>query len=133
MVGWSVGRSVSWSVSQSVSLGVEPHLVAHDEIFITFSQLRSCFHGVLFLMERTGLSCLCCWPLPVQSFLGSCPLGLTSIFYCLYETSFFVASYDSQCHGGGIQPHLYMDKLSVNVGFLLYSLRLGHAENMSIA
>jgi hypothetical protein len=30
------------------------------------------------------------------------------IFYCLrFETSLFVASYDSQGHGGGIQPRLH--------------------------
>jgi hypothetical protein len=31
-----------------------------------------------------------------------------TIFYCLgFETFLFVASYDSQCHGGGIRPRLY--------------------------
>jgi hypothetical protein len=50
---------------------------------------------------------ICCWPLPSQSFFGPSPLGLASIFYCLtFETSLFVASYDSQGHGGGIRPRL---------------------------
>jgi hypothetical protein len=32
-----------------------------------------------------------------------------TIFYCLrFETSHFVASYDSQGHGGGIRPRLHM-------------------------
>jgi hypothetical protein len=32
-------------------------------------------------------------------------LDLATIFYCLsFETSLFVASYDSQGHGGGIRP-----------------------------
>jgi hypothetical protein len=32
-------------------------------------------------------------------------LVLATIFYCLrFETSHFVASYDSQGHGGGIRP-----------------------------
>jgi hypothetical protein len=40
---------------------------------------------------------MCCWPLPAQSFSGPSPLGLATIFYCLrFETSLFVASYDSQ-------------------------------------
>jgi hypothetical protein len=44
---------------------------------------------------------------PVQSFLGSSPVGLVTIFYCLrFETSLFVASYDSQGYSGSIQPHL---------------------------
>jgi hypothetical protein len=35
-------------------------------------------------------------------FLGLSPLGLSAIFYCLrFETSLFVASYESQGHGGG--------------------------------
>jgi hypothetical protein len=35
-------------------------------------------------------------------------LGLETIFYCLtFETSLFVASYDSQGHGGGIRPSLH--------------------------
>jgi hypothetical protein len=33
-----------------------------------------------------------------------------SLFYCLsFETSLFVASYDSQGHGGGIRPRLRTD------------------------
>jgi hypothetical protein len=46
--------------------------------------------------------------LPAQSVSGPSPLGLATIFYCLrFETSLFVASYDSQGHGGGIRtlPH----------------------------
>jgi hypothetical protein len=36
------------------------------------------------------------------------PLVLATIFYCLrFETSLFVASYDSQGHGGGIRPRLH--------------------------
>jgi hypothetical protein len=35
-------------------------------------------------------------------------LGLATIFYCLtFETSLFVASCDSQGHGGGIRPRLH--------------------------
>jgi hypothetical protein len=34
-----------------------------------------------------------------------------TIFYCLiFETSFFVASYDSQGYGGGIRPRLHTIK-----------------------
>jgi hypothetical protein len=39
--------------------------------------------------------------------LGPSPFGLVTIFYCLrFETSLFVASYDSQGHGGGIQTRV---------------------------
>jgi hypothetical protein len=64
---------------------------------------------VLFLWgalsdERTGVFCICCWPLPAQSFSGPNPMRLATIFYCLrFDPSHFVASYDSQGHGGGIR------------------------------
>jgi hypothetical protein len=50
-------------------------------------------------------------PLALASavFLGPSPLGLATVFCCLrFETSLFVASYDSQGHGGGIRPRLHM-------------------------
>ena len=35
-------------------------------------------------------------------------MGLATVFYCLrFETSLFVASYDSQGHDGGIRPRLH--------------------------
>jgi hypothetical protein len=58
--------------------------------------------------EDGSVYCICRWPLPAQSFSGPSPLGLVTVFYCLrFETSLFVASYDSQGHGGGIRPHLH--------------------------
>jgi hypothetical protein len=49
-----------------------------------------------------------CWPSPAQSFSGPSPVGLVAIFYCLrFETSLFVASYDSQGYGGSIRPRLH--------------------------
>jgi hypothetical protein len=46
-----------------------------------------------------------CWPSPAQSFTG--PTRGT-MFCCLrFETSLFVACYDSQGHGGGIRPRLH--------------------------
>jgi hypothetical protein len=81
---------------------------AHDQIFIIVWQLRSCFLWAALSDERMGLFCICCWPLPAQSFSDSSPLVLATIFYCLrFETSLFVASYDSQGHGGGIRPRLH--------------------------
>jgi hypothetical protein len=88
--------------SQSVSLGVEP------QIFITVWQLRSWFVGCLLWRENGSVFCICWWSLPAQSFSGLSPLGLATIFYCLRcKTSLFVASYDSQDHGGGIRPRLH--------------------------
>jgi hypothetical protein len=50
-------------------------------------------------------------------------LGLATIFYCLtFETSLFVASYDSQGHGGGIRSRLHTGKLATaSLGTLPYN------------
>jgi hypothetical protein len=58
--------------------------------------------------EGGSVVCNCYWSSPAQSFSGPIPVGLVAMFYCLrFETSLFVASYDSQGHGGGIRPHLH--------------------------
>jgi hypothetical protein len=80
---------------------------ANDQIFITAWQLWSYFVGCHIWRDDRSAFCICCWPLPAQSFSGPSPLGLATISYCLrFETSIFVASYDSQGHGGGIRPAL---------------------------
>jgi hypothetical protein len=51
----------------------------------------------------------CSWFSPEQSFSGPSLVGLVTIFYSLrFETSSFVASYDSQGYGGGIGRRLHM-------------------------
>jgi hypothetical protein len=58
--------------------------------------------------EDGSAVCNCYWTSPAQSFSGLSPVGLVAIFYCLrFETSLFVASYDSQGHGGGIRLRLH--------------------------
>jgi hypothetical protein len=100
-------------VSYSVSLGVEPHLRTHDQIFITLWQLRSCFCEVPSLTWGRVFFCICCWLSPAYSFSDPCPLVLVTIFYSLrFETSLFVASYNSQGHGGGIRTRLHMRDVS---------------------
>jgi hypothetical protein len=68
-----------------------------------------CVHlGRPFWREDGSGICNCYWPSPAQSFSGPSPLRLVAIFYCLrFETSLFVASYDSQGHGGGIRTRLH--------------------------
>jgi hypothetical protein len=57
----------------------------------------------------------CCWPSPAQSFSGPSPVELLRISYCLrFETSFIVASYNSQGYGGGIQTRTHT-RLSVDL------------------
>jgi hypothetical protein len=90
------------TVSQLVSLGVEPHLGLMTRYLLLFDSY-GLFVGPPLWRENGPVFCICCWPLPVQSFSGPSPLELATIFYCLrFETSLFVASYDSQGHGGGI-------------------------------
>jgi hypothetical protein len=58
-------------------------------------------------------------------FSGPSPLGLKTIFYCLtFETSLFVASYDSQGHGGGIRPRLHSGGNKLELFFLIYIIVL---------
>jgi hypothetical protein len=56
---------------------------------------------------------------------------LVTIFYCLrFETSLFVASYDSQGHGGGIRPRLHtslsVSSISHLLNIILYRLKREH-------
>jgi hypothetical protein len=86
------------SVSQSVSLGVEPHLGLMTRYLLLFDSYGLVLWGAIFV-ERTGPF----FVYPAEPRQRS----LVTIFYCLrFETSFFVASYDSQGHGGGIRPRL---------------------------
>jgi hypothetical protein len=62
--------------------------------------------------ERMGLSFIIAAGRfsPAQSFSGPSPVGLATIFYCLrFETSLYVASYDSQGCDGGIRPRLHTE------------------------
>jgi hypothetical protein len=108
------GQSQSQSQShiatdgQSVNLGVEPHLRLMTRYLLLSWQLRSWFLWGALSDERSVLSRYAAGPCQRRSYLGLSPLVLTTIFYCLrFETSHFVASYDTQGHGGGIRPRLH--------------------------
>jgi hypothetical protein len=71
-----------------------------------------------------------CWSSPAQSFSGPSSIGLVAIFYCLrFEISLFVASYDSQGHGGGIRSRLHTGRCGAGLGSSLDSLGSDPAEN----
>jgi hypothetical protein len=81
---------------------------------------------------RTSLPfTIVCWSSPAQSYSGPSPVGLVTIFYyCLrFETSLFVASYDSQGYGGGIRPRLHTGHASCPILlFLFYSPSICNRE-----
>jgi hypothetical protein len=81
---------------------------AHDQIMITCVTVTVLFLWGALSDKRSGLSFYVPLALASAAFLGSSPLGLETIFYCFrFETSLFVASYDSQGHGGDIRPRLH--------------------------
>jgi hypothetical protein len=96
------------TVGQSVSFCVESHLGLMTRYWLLFDSYGLVFVGRPLWREDGSVFCICCWSSPAQSFSGPNPLDLATIFYCLsFETSLFVASYDSQDHGGGIRPRLH--------------------------
>jgi hypothetical protein len=96
------------TVSQSVSKSwCRAPSGAHNQILLLFDSYGLVLCGAPW-REGGSIICTCCWPLPAQSFSGPSPFGPMTIFYCLrFETSLFIASYDSQGHGGGIRPRLH--------------------------
>jgi hypothetical protein len=100
---------------RSVSKSCRAPFGAHDQIFITYDSYGLVFVRRPLWREDGSVFCICCWPFPAQSFSGPSPLGITTIIYCVrFETSLFVASYDSQGHGGGIRPRLHTGWLIVH-------------------
>jgi hypothetical protein len=101
------------TVSQPVCLGVKPRVGPKIRFVLLSDNCRFADVGRSLADERTGLSFkIAAGPRHRN------PVGLATIFYCLrFETSLFVASYDSQGYGGGILSHLH-------TGYWLLRLRL---------
>jgi hypothetical protein len=71
---------------------------------LLFDSYDLVFVGRPLWREDGSVFCICCWSSPANYFSGPSPLGLVTISYCLrFETSPFVASYESQGNGGDIR------------------------------
>jgi hypothetical protein len=116
------------TVSRPVYLGIKHPSGAYDQMFFPFGIRNTSDSYVLDSVGRPlwredgSLFCMCRWPLPAQSFSGP---GLATVFYCFrFETSLFVASYDTQGHGGGIRPRLHTGYCVTSTSLLYLSLSL---------
>jgi hypothetical protein len=73
------------------------HLGLTTRYLLLFDSYGSVFVGRPLWREDGSVFCICYWSSSVQSFPGPRRFGLVTIFYCLrFETSIFVASYDSR-------------------------------------
>jgi hypothetical protein len=80
---------------------------AHDQIFIIVSRLRSCFCGAPSLTRGRVSFVYAAGPRQRSLSRVRVPWISRPYFTLCFETSLFVASYDSQGHGGGIRPRLH--------------------------
>jgi hypothetical protein len=107
----AAGQSV-WEQSTHLGLTTRSWLLSDSCGFVDL--------GHPLWQEDRSAVCNCYCPSPLQSFSGPSPVGLVAIFCCLrFETFLFVASYNSQGHGGGIRPRLHMDD-SFTFFFIIY-------------
>jgi hypothetical protein len=114
------------AVGQSVSLGVEAHLGLMTRYLLLFHSYGIVFCGAPSLTR--GRVCLLYTLLALASavFLGSKSLrSRDHILLSQFWDFLFVASYNSQGHGGGIRPRLHTGHLVLS----LYNYGTDRTEN----
>jgi hypothetical protein len=85
------------TVSRPVCLGWSTHLNLTTKFLILSDSCVFVDVGRSLWRENGSVVYSCCWASPAQSFSVPSPVGFATIFYCFrFETSLFVASYDSQ-------------------------------------
>jgi hypothetical protein len=124
--------TVGQSVSQSVSLGVEAHLGLMTRFLLLF---RS--YGLVFvkrpLWREDGCLLYMLLALASTVFLGSEPLGLATIFYCLrFETNFSSPPTTRRITVEVFDPAPTRAELSVIFAFSLYRLGSDLTKNTSL-
>jgi hypothetical protein len=114
------------TVSRPVCLGIKHPFRAYDQILITVRQLRVCWCGAFSLTRGRVCRLQLLLALASAVILESESLGTRDHIYCLrFETSFFVVSYDTQGHGGGIRPRLHTDDAPFSFSFSRIILQHG--------
>jgi hypothetical protein len=105
------------TVSRPVSLGIKRPTGDYDQYLLLSDTCWFVDVGCFIWREDGFVVYNCCWYSPAQSFSNGSPVALATIFYCLrFETSLFVASYDSQGYGGGMRPRLHTCPPSITLG-----------------
>jgi hypothetical protein len=78
-----------------------------NRYLLLFDRYGLVFVGRPLWLDDRSVFCICCWPLPAQSFSGSGLLGLATIFFSQIWDFPFRHLLDFQGQGGGIQLCLH--------------------------